>query len=370
MPVLDLANNTAMNELLGGGITDRQVEAFAEDAARGYLEKSADPNETIEKIARDGSIPANFVDRICELTNVKIYSSLLKTAEPSGRVNIKFPLARGRGIRESITSPTIAVKEAMDKTASDRTGSVSADFLNAPPAWLRTFSDDSLSKLAEDSGYQTFFRGMLAKDNYKSPDDIPEEKKKAFFEKVDASWKSKKESVGQTKEAFYKSEQPTTPHPKYARAYLAKIASAEQEAKGDILGYIDEIERHSRKIVKVAMGMLVTDADELREEYFDACELGLDKLARPLIEEAFRRLEKTGELPYDVKLASVAPEEYLPENFPGRVTNGMGQTVKYLKPLYQATEDLGEKRQFLQAVSHDRDRMIERVEEYSRENRA
>jgi len=54
----------------------------------------------------------------------------------------------------------------------------------------KNFSD----YLKEQEDYKTYFAGMLKKYGYKSPADIPPEKKKEFFDAVDAGFKGKKEN--------------------------------------------------------------------------------------------------------------------------------------------------------------------------------
>ena len=49
--------------------------------------------------------------------------------------------------------------------------------------------------MAEDTAYKKHFRSMMAQDGYKDPGDIPGDKKKEFFKKVDKSWHAKDESV-------------------------------------------------------------------------------------------------------------------------------------------------------------------------------
>ena len=47
-------------------------------------------------------------------------------------------------------------------------------------------------RISED--YKSYFSSMLKKHGYKSPADIPADKKKEFFNAIDAGWKGKKES--------------------------------------------------------------------------------------------------------------------------------------------------------------------------------
>jgi hypothetical protein len=306
MPITDIADRAAMNALLGGGVSDAQINEYADQATREYLDSQTAPSDTIEKIARDQNLSANHVDRVVESTNVKIYSELLKKASPADRVNIKFPLARGRHIRANLGATALHVKEA--SAGSFDMG----EYLSGPPVELR------------GEGF----------------------------------------SVGFEKAA--NEQAPTgTHHPTHARKLFAKLASARQEAEGELLDAVNRVEAYSSRFVKLARGYLVSTPEQMHEDYLDACHEGLGKLARPLIEAAFGKLQATGELPYNVKLSSVAPEEYLPDNFPGRVTNGMSQTLKLLRPLGEANRDLEQTRSFLRAVDHDRERMIERVRDLS-----
>lgn len=47
-----------------------------------------------------------------------------------------------------------------------------------------------------DNEYQQVFKDMLKKYGVESPRDLPEDKRKAFFDDVDAAWKSGKEKSG------------------------------------------------------------------------------------------------------------------------------------------------------------------------------
>ena len=50
----------------------------------------------------------------------------------------------------------------------------------------------------EDSDYQEFFKGVLAKFNVESPDELSDEKKKEFFEYIDANWEGDNEKAEDT----------------------------------------------------------------------------------------------------------------------------------------------------------------------------
>ncbi len=50
----------------------------------------------------------------------------------------------------------------------------------------------------EDSDYQEFFKGVLAKFNVESPDELSDEKKKEFFEYIDANWVGDNEKAEDT----------------------------------------------------------------------------------------------------------------------------------------------------------------------------
>jgi hypothetical protein len=47
-----------------------------------------------------------------------------------------------------------------------------------------------------DNEYQQVFKDMLKKYGIDSPRDLPEDKRKAFFDDVDSAWKSEKEKSG------------------------------------------------------------------------------------------------------------------------------------------------------------------------------
>jgi len=48
--------------------------------------------------------------------------------------------------------------------------------------------------LVTEETYREFFKSMLSKWNIKSPSDLDDSKKKAFFDAVDKEWKAKKET--------------------------------------------------------------------------------------------------------------------------------------------------------------------------------
>lgn len=50
-----------------------------------------------------------------------------------------------------------------------------------------------LAEMRINEDYKTYFKSMLKKHGYNSPADIPADKKKEFFNAVDAGWKGKKE---------------------------------------------------------------------------------------------------------------------------------------------------------------------------------
>lgn len=50
----------------------------------------------------------------------------------------------------------------------------------------------SMNESKEENAYQKYFKEMLKKEGVKSPAELSDEEKKAFFNKVDAGWKAKK----------------------------------------------------------------------------------------------------------------------------------------------------------------------------------
>jgi|TARA_B100002003_G_C13791198_1_gene391201 hypothetical protein len=50
-----------------------------------------------------------------------------------------------------------------------------------------------------DTAYEKFFMKALKKHGYNSPEDIPDDKKKEFFDYIDKNWKAKGETVIKTK---------------------------------------------------------------------------------------------------------------------------------------------------------------------------
>ena len=50
-----------------------------------------------------------------------------------------------------------------------------------------------------DTAYEKFFMKALKKHGYKSPEDIPDDKKKEFFDYIDKNWKAKGETTIKTK---------------------------------------------------------------------------------------------------------------------------------------------------------------------------
>ena len=53
---------------------------------------------------------------------------------------------------------------------------------------------EALEFSLKEEDYKTFFKSMLDKEGIKSIGDLDDEKKKAFFNKVDAAWKAKGET--------------------------------------------------------------------------------------------------------------------------------------------------------------------------------
>jgi len=52
----------------------------------------------------------------------------------------------------------------------------------------------NIKKIKENTEYKKFFQSMLAKHGVKSPSELSGDKKKAFFRKINQTWKSKEES--------------------------------------------------------------------------------------------------------------------------------------------------------------------------------
>lgn len=88
-----------------------RIEKFACDAASEYLEKDAQLNETIKKLATDNSLSTEEINRVCEESNQKVYASLFSKLADK---NFSFPLADSKEVifvlnKEASTKPTPSV---------------------------------------------------------------------------------------------------------------------------------------------------------------------------------------------------------------------------------------------------------------------
>lgn len=55
---------------------------------------------------------------------------------------------------------------------------------------------DSVKRLVVEEDYREYFKSMLKNWNIKSPTELPEDKRKKFFNAVDKGWKAEKEKKG------------------------------------------------------------------------------------------------------------------------------------------------------------------------------
>lgn len=55
---------------------------------------------------------------------------------------------------------------------------------------MKTFKQYVNEKAEADTAYELFFKKMLNKWGYDSPEDIPDDKKDDFFNAVDKQWKA------------------------------------------------------------------------------------------------------------------------------------------------------------------------------------
>lgn len=90
----------------------------------------------------------------------------------------------------------LKIKKALDVAAMKVTGK------NSPKQELGKGKDDkkdnqkfTATSESDDKNYQKHFQALLKKHGYKSINDIPANKKKKFFDEVDASWDGKNEKV-------------------------------------------------------------------------------------------------------------------------------------------------------------------------------
>tara|TARA_R110002110_G_scaffold69686_3_gene187730 strand:+ start:2228 stop:3136 length:909 start_codon:yes stop_codon:yes gene_type:complete len=301
MPVLNLAGQAAFRELLGGKLSDYDVREIAKTASERYLEDQVDPNETIRKFAEERQLGPQFITRIAEAANVNIYSEMFKKASPEGRTDIRFPLARGPEITRTLVppdGPTLQVKEA---SAADP--DLTLDYLGRPPSVLRrSFDPEPVEKVAS------------------AP----------------------------------------TPHPRYARQYLGKLANMRQTSEGEMLGQMQSVAAAEGAFIKEAKHLLVTDPERLADVYRDACHLGLGKVAAELIT---RLHEATPSV--HVKLGGMVPESYLPGKDTARVVNGESKVLKLLRAVDQRRDDLDDTWRGVGVIDLGREKMIERVRDLS-----
>ena len=54
--------------------------------------------------------------------------------------------------------------------------------------------NEAYEKILEKKSYKDFFQSMLKKYGVKEPDQLPKNKRKKFYDEVDAGWKGKKET--------------------------------------------------------------------------------------------------------------------------------------------------------------------------------
>lgn len=105
-----------------------------------------------------------------------------------------------------LNTPSQDAEEELDRVHSDIAGyGDEKDEENEYPpgpedADDNTFDDsgmeigESLSFILSEEDYKTFFKSMLDAEGISGIKDLSGEKKKAFFNKVDAAWKAKKET--------------------------------------------------------------------------------------------------------------------------------------------------------------------------------
>jgi predicted metal-dependent hydrolase len=318
MPVIDTALSEALRFLRDDdstdsrSISDREISKVAEDASAAYIERGVPLDESISKVARARGLAPNFIDRIAEAANLETYHALLKKAAPEDRAHIRFPMAKKAAICEAVASvgPEMSVKIAAARDES------MFDYMGAPPRDLTIGVDygNGFDKVA----YQVF----------------------ELSNQVDSD---------------------LPPHPKFARMVFEKLATSEQELAGDVMAL--RIERHiqAERFVKTAKTMLLNgDAEALKDVYRDAAHLGLDKLASDLISDAVDQVAAA--MPWaEVKLGTAVDEEYLPDNFPGRIINGDQITLKLLRDVGDLDSRCYNVMKSIDALDNTRERMAVRV---------
>jgi hypothetical protein len=318
MPVIDTALSEALRILRDDhpsdsrGLSDREITKFAEDASAAYLDRGVPLDESIAKIASERGLAPNFIDRIVEVANLETYHGLLKRASPSERAHIRFALAKMETICEGIqtTGPEMSVKIA---SARDET---MFDYMAAPPQELSFGGDYGLEKNA---------------------------------------------SVATALELSNQIESDAPPHPKFARMVFDKIATGEQEIAGEVMGLRIDRGVAAARFTKTAKTLLLDgDIEMVRDIYRDSTHLGLNKIAKDLIGDAVAQVSKA--MPWEkVKLGTAVDEEYLPDNFPGRVINGEQITLKLLRQIDDLDGRCSGAMRDIDQLDHTRERMAVRV---------
>lgn len=316
MPVLDTALEEATRILRGEdacearGISDHEISKLAGDACQAYISGGVLLNDSITKIARARGLAPNFIDRLVEAANVETYHAMLKRAAPEDRAHIRFPLAKKASIAAAVVDPgpAMAVKVA---SAGDESH---LDFMAPPPGELC---------LGVDYG--------------------------AGLDKM----------AMQVFEVSNQVEHGLPPHPRFARLMFQKLATAEQELQGEIIGLRIDREVAARRFVKQAKSLMLSgDGDQVREIYRDAVHLGLRKLAEDLLGEAVAEIAHAA--PH-MKLAAPVEPEYLPDNFPGRVINGEQIVLKLLRDVSGLDDQCSKALRGIDDLDNTRERMTVRV---------
>lgn len=168
-------------------ITMKDIDKLVDEVFDGGFDQFAKGRKVEKKI-----------DRILDSVELTIHSTL------DGKIDVShedFPMGPGEYAGSGFDDSDYDSGPSKD----DNPQKMSNDINHVPNQnagqLLKTVRDElsegmvwkMIAEMRKDQKYKEFFRSMLKKHGYDSPADIPEGKKKAFFNAIDAAWKAANE---------------------------------------------------------------------------------------------------------------------------------------------------------------------------------
>lgn len=280
------------------------LEMIAALAADGYLSKKADLNDSLKKLAADESLTPSQIEYVAGQANQKVFARLFALDKMA---SYDFPLA----------DPHKVLGDLQMKTASSQTNEMDLDYLSPPTNQEKVASFDPLKVMG------------FSEDLIKT------------------SAVARKELRHQLQGRF------------------EKMAHLKESLEMDVIATQSKLEQAELRFIKEARDLILENPSSERAQGMDTIAEFLRGCDRTDVSQALMRKLSTVMLRQGLmKEADLkAPEQYISEKLPARITNGRHSLYITIKTIHQHGDELRELRNRYEIVDSSLPVVKEKIRE-------